>query len=62
MRFNHKAGDKMFVDFTGKKLAIIDPATGLLKEMEVFIAVLGASGYTYVEACRSQNERILLGA
>ncbi|MEJ4087065.1 IS21 family transposase [Galbibacter orientalis] len=61
MRFNHKAGDKMFVDFTGKKLAIIDPATGLLKEMEVFIAVLGASGYTYVEACRSQKREDFIG-
>jgi len=35
MRFNHKAGDKMFVDFTGKKLAVIDPSTGLIKQMEV---------------------------
>ena len=55
MRFVHKAGDKMFVDFCGKKLSIIEPSTGLIKEMEVFIAILGASGYTYVEACPSQN-------
>lgn len=61
MRFNHKAGDKMFVDFTGKKLSIIDPGTGELKEMEVFIAVLGASGYTYVEACPSQKREDFIG-
>lgn len=55
MRFDHKAGDKMFVDFTGKKLSLVDLETGELVEVEVFVASLGASGYTYVEACRSQK-------
>jgi len=55
MRFNHKAGDKMFIDYTGKKLSIVDPETGELSYLEVFVAILGASGYTYVEACRSQK-------
>ncbi|MDH7448482.1 IS21 family transposase [Aquimarina sp. 2201CG14-23] len=61
MRFIHKAGDKMFVDFTGKKLQVIDPSTGVIKEMEVFIAILGASGYTYVEACGSQKREDFIG-
>ena len=55
MRFNHKAGDKMFVDYTGKKLSIVDPQTGEITSLEVFVAILGASGYTYVEACASQK-------
>ena len=55
MRFDHKAGDKVFVDFTGKKLSLVDSSTGEVKEVEVFVATLGASGYTYVEACLSQK-------
>jgi len=55
MRFIHKAGDKMFVDYTGKKLSIVDHVTGEVNEVDVFVAVLGASGYTYVEACISQK-------
>lgn len=55
MRFNHKAGDKLFVDYTGKKLSVVDKKTGELIEVEVFISVLGASGLTYVEACASQK-------
>jgi transposase len=56
MHIPHKAGDKMFVDFAGKKLEIIDKHTGEVKEVEVFIAVLGASQYTYVEAVASQKK------
>ena len=56
MHFNHKAGDKLFIDFTGKKLTIVDKYTGELKDLEVFVCVLGASQYTYVEACESQKK------
>lgn len=55
MRHDHKAGDKMFVDFTGKKLSIIDKETGEIIPVEVFVATLGASQMTYVQACRSQR-------
>lgn len=55
MHQDHKAGDKMFVDFAGKKLNIIDRETGEYVSAEVFIAILGASQLTYVEACRSQS-------
>jgi transposase len=56
MHFNHKAGDKLFIDFTGKKLTLVDEHTGELKDLEVFVCVLGASQYTYVEACESQKK------
>lgn len=56
MHFDHKAGDKLFVDYTGKKLQIVDKATGAIKEVEVFIAILGASQLTYVEASLSQQK------
>jgi len=54
MRMEHKAGDKLFIDFTGKKLSIVDRETGELRELEVFVCILGSSQYTYVEACGSQ--------
>lgn len=41
MHMDHKAGDKVFVDFTGEKLNVVDPASGELKAMEVFVAILG---------------------
>ncbi len=56
MHIHHKAGDKMFVDFTGKHLEIVDRHTGEIKEVEVFVAVLGASQHTYVEATISQKK------
>jgi len=55
MHMEHKAGDKMFVDFTGKKLEIIDVLTGEIKPVEVFVAILGASQLTYVQAVESQD-------
>lgn len=51
----HLPGDRMYVDFTGKKLAWHEPITGLTVEAEVFVAILGASGYTYAEATVSQQ-------
>ena len=55
MRQTHVAGDKVFVDYSGKKLAIADPTTGEIREAEIFVAVLGASGYTYAEATWTQT-------
>lgn len=55
MRQLHKAGDKMFEDFSGKKPCIIDRGTGARIEVELFVAVLGASSYTYVEATATQR-------
>ena len=54
--FEHKAGDKAFVDYTGKKLFIVDRLTGEIKTVEVFVAILGFSNYIYVEATASQKK------
>ncbi len=55
MRQVHHAGDKAFVDYSGKKPSIIDPSTGEVVEVELFVMVLGASNYTYAEATRTQT-------
>lgn len=55
LRQEYKAGEKLFVDFAGSKVPIIDPLTGEINEAEIFVAVLGASNYTYAEAVASQN-------
>ncbi len=56
MHFTHKAGDKLFIDYTGKKLHIVDKHTGEIHNLEVFVCVLGSSQYTYVEARESQKK------
>jgi transposase len=50
MRQSHKAGEKLFVDYAGQTVPIIDPETGEIQQAQVFVAVLGASNYTYAEA------------
>jgi transposase len=55
MRQKHVAGEKLFVDFSGEKVPIVDPVTGEKYYAELFIAVLGASNYTYAEACLGQD-------
>ena len=54
MRQHHIAGDKLFVDYSGKRLGITDPATGEIRMAEIFVAVLGASNYTFAEVTWSQ--------
>jgi transposase len=54
MRQEHRAGEKLFVDFPGMTLPIVDPDTGAVWQAELFVAVLGASSYTYAEAFASQ--------
>ena len=56
MHINHKAGDKMFVDYAGDKLRYIDRKSGKEKKVEVFVAILGASGLTYAEGSVSQEK------
>lgn len=62
MRQEHVAGDKVFVDYSGKKIAIADPHTGEVREAELFVAVLGASGFTYAEATWTQTLPDWIGA
>jgi transposase len=49
------AGERMFVDFAGQIMEVFDGATGEARRAEVFVAVLGASSYTYAEAVWSQS-------
>lgn len=62
MHQQHKAGEKIFVDYAGMTIGITDPATGEAKEAQVFVAVLGASNYSYVEASWTQKLADWLGA
>jgi transposase len=55
MRQVHRAGEKLFVDFSGKRPHLVDPATGERVPVELFVGVLGASGLIYAEATRSQD-------
>jgi transposase len=55
MRQHHVAGDKVFVDYSGKRLPIVDPLTGEIRHAEIFVAVLGASNLTYAEATWTQT-------
>jgi len=54
-KLNHKAGDKVYIDYTGKKLSYVDKVTGELIEVEVFVGILPCSGYTFVQASSSQK-------
>ena len=55
MRQNHKAGDKLFVDYAGQEVPITDQRTGSVHQAQVFVAVLGMSNYTYAEATWDQT-------
>jgi transposase len=62
MHMEHKAGDKMYIDFAGEKLSITDKETGEVQPVEVFIAILGCSQLTYVEAVATQRREDFIGA
>lgn len=54
MHIEHKAGDKVYVDYAGATLPYVDTETGEIKRSQVFVAILGWSQYAYVEAMKSQ--------
>jgi transposase len=62
MHIEHKAGEKMYVDYAGQKLHILDPESGEDVPVEVFVAILGASQLTYVEASYSQKKEDFIGS
>lgn len=62
LRQVHLAGEKLFIDYCGPTVAVIDPATGELRPAQIFVAVLGASNYTYVEATWTQGLPDWIGA
>jgi transposase len=52
MRQSHVAGERMFVDYAGTTLEVIDASTREVRTAQLFVAALGASSYTYAEAWR----------
>jgi len=62
MRQIHVAGEKLFVDYCGQTVSLTDPETGAVKQAQVFVAVMGASSYTYAEATLSQSLPDWLGS
>lgn len=60
MKLDHIAGEEMYIDFAGKKLQIINKDTGELIPVEVFVAILPCSHYTYIRACMSQQRSDLI--
>ena len=62
MRQEHRAGEKLFVDYAGQTVDVIDRETGEITVAQIFVAVLGASNYTYAEATPSQQLEDWLGS
>ena len=62
MRQSHRAGEKLFVDYAGNTAGVIERTTGAVRQAQVFVAVLGASNYTYAEATWSQQLPDWIGA
>jgi hypothetical protein len=55
LRHEHRAGEKMFVDYAGDTIAVRNPSTGESRDTQLFVAVLGASNYTFAEATWTQG-------
>lgn len=55
LRQAHRAGEKLFIDYAGQTATVIDPRTGEARSAAIFVAVLGASNYTFAEATWSQS-------
>jgi transposase len=62
MRQVHPAGEQLFVDYAGQTVDVIDGATGEVRAAQIFVAVLGASSYTYAEATATQTLPDWIGA
>lgn len=62
LRQEYLAGEKLFIDFAGKTIPITNRYNGQITQAEIFVAVLGASNYTYAEAVESQNLPSWIGA
>lgn len=62
MRQTHVGGEKVFVDFAGDTINIIDPESGEVRAMKLFVAAMGASNYTYAEAVATEGLEDWIGA
>lgn len=61
-KVEHKAGDKLYIDYTGKKLPYVDLETGQVCQAEVFVSILVASQLIYIEASTSQKKEDLVAS
>jgi transposase len=57
MRQLHYSGDKLFIDYSGLTMSIVDQITGEISKAQIFVSVLGASGYTFVHASATQSTK-----
>jgi transposase len=62
MRQTHRAGEKLFIDYAGPTVPVVSATTGEIRPASIFVAVLGASNYTYAEATWSQSLPDWLGS
>jgi len=62
LRQTHRAGEKLFVDYAGHTIAVLDRVTGETRQAQVFVATLGASDYTYAEATWTQSLQDWIGS
>src|ERR1700685_3538476 len=62
LRQEHKAGEKLFVDWAGTTIPIYDPSGGPVQQAHLFVTVLGASSYTYAEATSDEQLANWIGA
>ena len=62
MRQVHRAGEKLFVDYAGQKPTVVDRSTGEAREVEIFVATMGASSFTYAEATETQRVADFIGS
>src|SRR3989304_5823018 len=56
MHHTHVGGERMEVDYAGLKITVVNPETGEVSQVSVFVAILPASNYTYAEAQSSENQ------
>jgi len=55
MRQKHRGGEKLFIDYAGQTMPVVEPTTGEVREVQIFVATWGASNYMYVEAHEAQS-------
>ncbi len=60
LHIDQQPGDRMYIDFAGDKLSIVDRETGEITEVSVFVSVLGHSGLTFVKACLNEKKEVFL--